>query len=261
MTHEQHLDVALRAAREAVQIIHSYYETDYKISTKEANKTFVTEVDEKAEQAIISILKKETPYGFLGEESGESNSDSEWQWVIDPIDGTKNFIRKLPYFATSIGLMKNGVIEVGIVANPARKEYFSAAKGLGAELNGKAINVSRTEKLSDSIMFHCHGHSIESKNRFSKLNNELATKCSMRKIGTTALELCYVANGGVDTFISSGDELWDYAAGLLIVEEAGGKITDWQGNNWSKGNSYILATNNKVHDDFLSYTRGFQAAE
>ena len=80
----------------------------------------------------------------------------------------------------------------------------------------------------------------------------------MRKIGTTALELCYVANGGVDAFVSSGDEIWDYAAGLLIAEEAGGKITDWRGNDWSKGNSYILATNNKVHKDFLDHTSSFQ---
>ena len=258
MTNEDHLRIAFEAAKKAVTIIQSYYEAEYKISTKEANKTFVTEVDEKVEQAIISILKKETAYSFLGEESGESDNKSEWQWVIDPIDGTKNFIRKLPFFATSIGLMRNGKIEMGVIANPIQEEYFSAAKGLGAKLNGKSITVSSTEYLADSILFHSHGHGIESRERFSMLNNELATKCSMRKIGTTALELCYVANGGVDAFVSSGDEIWDYAAGLLIVEEAGGKITDWRGNDWSKGNSYILATNNEVHNDFLKYTSGFQ---
>lgn len=261
MTHEDHLAIALRAATEAVRIIRSYYETDFGVRTKEASKTFVTEVDEKVEKAIIAILQNETPYGVLGEESGESTSESDWQWIIDPIDGTKNFIRKLPYFSTSIGLSKNGTIEAGVVANPVQEEYFSAARGLGAKLNGTPIHVSKTQNLSEAIMFHCHGHGLESKERFSKLNSQLATKCSMRKIGTTALELCYVANGGVDAFISSGDEIWDYAAGLLIVEEAGGKITDWRGDAWSQGNSYILATNSRVHDDFLAYTQPLQSTE
>lgn len=252
------LILAKRAAEKAGNIIREDY-TKTKTISKKAINDYVTETDVKAEKSIISDLKS-TGYSFLGEESGEINKHTRKRWIIDPLDGTNNFIHGIPFFSTSIALMDGDEILLGVVYDPITKECFSAEKTKGAYMNGIKIKVSNRDDFDGSNILIEHNRSERSiKDFVTALTKLLKNKGPvLLRQGSTALMLCYVANGSAEAFLSAGDAIYDYAAGLIIAKEAGAIISDWKGNKWDNSNSYILASNPGLNDKILKRLKGIQ---
>lgn len=227
-----------------------------KVVKSKGNNDWVTEYDIKIEKSIINILKKNFPDSeFIGEETGSSSIKKEMTWIIDPIDGTNNFIHNYPFFCTSIGLMIKGKISYGAIYDPLRDEFFYAQKNKGAFLNGKRIRVSKVRKVSDTLL--CTGF-ISSKKNYGKKNidnfKRLVFKCrSIRRDGSAALDLAYVACGRLDGFWELGLNSWDTSAGVLLVREAGGRVISADGKNYNilKSKS-LLASNKVILKDILS---------
>ena len=246
------LTIAVRAARKAGDFV--IRESD-KISTvqSKSQNDYVTNVDEAAESLIIDTLSHSYPdHSFLGEESGQTG-ESDYQWVIDPIDGTSNFIRKVPHWAISIALNYKGRTEVAVVYDPIKEELFTAVRGRGAQFNGKRIRVSNSKGLEHSLL--ATGFPFRSEHRldeYMSIFSKLFPHCSdMRRSGSAALDLAYVAAGRFDGFWEFDLKEWDTAAGTLLVTEAGGMISDIKGNpNHLEGNS-IIAANPKAFKAML----------
>lgn len=248
------LDVAIKAAKKGGAVALRYFETSVAREVKE-DKSFVTIADKKSEEVIMREIAKAFPtHGFLCEESGETASASDYQWVIDPIDGTANFVNGIPLFAVSVALLKGGVPIVGVVYNPVGDSLYATAKGKGVRWNGKKVRVSDGTPEHAMISFGPGKKQRERMNAlFLHANDFVKTK---RYLGSCALELAYVARGGTEGFICLGLNKWDYAAGVLLVEEAGGKITDWNGKKWTfGGDGYFIASNGKAHDALLSLVK------
>ncbi len=247
------LNIALRAARKAGEIIARASEQTerLKIETKGTND-FVTDIDRAAEREIVYHIRKAYPdHAILGEESGQSdNPDSDYQWVIDPLDGTTNFIRGIPHYAVSIACLYKGVIEHAVVLDPIRREEFTASRGRGAQLNGRRIRVSQMTSMEGALF----GTGIPYKNRNDELMPEfmgsLAAVASqtagIRRAGAAALDLAYVAAGRLDGFWEVSLNRWDIAAGILLIKEAGGLVSDFQGGNKHFETGNIVAANPKV---------------
>jgi myo-inositol-1(or 4)-monophosphatase len=249
------LTIAVRAARKAGDYILRESEKIQSIKTKSPGD-YVTNVDQAAESLIIDMLSHSYPnHGFLGEESGETeqSSDAEYQWIIDPIDGTTNFIRKVPHWCISIACRYRGKTQVGVVYDPVRDEIFSAVKGQGAQLNGKRIRVSSLRNLDDSLLATGFPFRDETKlDDYMTFFARLFPNCSdMRRAGSAALDLAYVAAGRFDGFWEFGLKPWDTAAGALLVAEAGGMVGDIQGNPNYEDSGSIVAANPKVFKAML----------
>lgn len=249
------LNVATKAAREAGKIINRASQDvgALKVQTKDYND-FVSEVDRSAEEAIISILKEAYPtHGFYGEESGKTNVEAESIWIIDPLDGTTNFLHNFPCYCVSIALQERGVLTQAVIYDPVHNDLFTATKGRGAFLNDKRIRVTNRSKLQDSLI--STGFPFKD---FSYLDTyldifkDMAKKTAgLRRPGSAALDLAYVAAGYTDGFFEINLSPWDIAAGALLVQEAGGIVGDFEGNgSWlSTGN--IVAGNPKVFGQML----------
>ena len=241
------LNIAVKAARRAGQIINrASHELDVlKVATKQPND-FVTEVDRAAEAAIIETLTDAYPhYGILAEESGATAGGSEWQWIIDPLDGTTNFIHGLPQYAVSIALARSGVVEQAVVFDPNRNELFTAGKGAGAFLNDRRIRVSRRDRLQESLIgtgfpYRAFDHIDAYLDIFRELTRRTA---GLRRPGAASLDLAYVACGRYDGFWEFGLSPWDMAAGALLVTEAGGLVSDLHGEpGWLHGGNIVAGT-------------------
>ncbi len=244
------LNIAIKAARRAGQIINrASNDLDLlKVTTKQPND-FVTEVDKAAEAVIIETLREAYPsYGILAEESGLSEGkggDTEYQWIIDPLDGTTNFIHGLPQYAISIALAKGDVIEQAVVFDPNRNELFTASKGAGAFLNERRIRVSRRIKLGDALIGTGFPYRMFDKvDLYLAIFKELAEKTAgQRRPGAASLDLAYVACGRYDGFWEFGLSPWDMAAGALLISEAGGLISDLRGDaNYLETGNVIAGT-------------------
>lgn len=252
------LNIAIKAARRAGQIINrASNDLDLlKVSTKQPND-FVTEVDKAAEAIIIETLQEAYPsYGILAEESGQSDGkggDSEYQWIIDPLDGTTNFIHGLPQYAISIALAKGDVIEQAVVFDPNRNELFTASKGAGAFLNERRIRVSRRLKLGDSLIGTGFPYRMFDKvDLYLAIFKELAEKTAgQRRPGAASLDLAYVACGRYDGFWEFGLSPWDMAAGALLISEAGGLISDLRGDANYLDTGNVIAGTPKVFAPLL----------
>jgi myo-inositol-1(or 4)-monophosphatase len=246
------LTIAVRAARKAGDFIIRESDKISTVQTKTQND-YVTNVDRAAESLIIDTLSHSySDHAFLGEESGQTG-ESDYQWVIDPIDGTSNFIRKVPHWAISIALSYKGRTEVAVVYDPIKEELFTAVRGRGAQFNGKRIRVSNSKGLEHSLL--ATGFPFRSEKRleeYMSIFNRLFPHCSdMRRAGSAALDLAYVAAGRFDGFWEFDLKEWDTAAGVLLVEEAGGMVSDLKGNpNYLEGNS-IIAANPKAYKAML----------
>lgn len=251
------LNVAIRAARAAGAIINrAALDVDLlKISVKGPND-FVSEVDRAAEAAIIEILLQAYPdHGILAEESGSShgNRKSEFQWIIDPLDGTTNFLHGLPIYAVSIGLAHRDVVQQGVVYDPARNDLFFASRGRGAFLNDRRLRVSKRTQLSDALVgtgfpFR-RGDDFE---RYLRMMQSVMQRCAgVRRPGAAALDLCYVAAGWYDGFFETGLNPWDVAAGSLIVTEAGGLIGNFTGESQFLHQREIVAGNPKIYGQLV----------
>ncbi|MDO8564775.1 MAG: inositol monophosphatase [bacterium] len=247
----QLLNTAIRAAQKGGEVVARYYETGVAREVKD-DKSFVTRADKEAEEAIITEIKSQFPdHGFLGEESGKTMGASEYTWVIDPLDGTSNFVNGIPIFGVSVAVLQQGSPVAAAVYQPVGNTLYSAEKGKGTYWNGKPVRVSNGDAQHAMISFGPGKKEKERLNRiFSRVESYVKTK---RYLGSAALELAFLARGGTEGFICLGLNSWDYAAGVLIVEEAGGLITHLDGTPWKFGDGdSFIASNGKIHDKLVS---------
>lgn len=252
------LQIALKAARAASKIIIENFGKSKDSSVKGDAKGLVTATDLAAEKAILEILSTESDYKILSEESASFQKGIGPKWVVDPLDGTNNFARSIPLFAVSIGLMDGNESLVGVIIDPINQKEYYATKGGGAFCNGKKVIHSKFDTDYIPMLFLNHGYAEADRSKFKELSKRLASDYNILKLGTTAVELCYIANGSVDGFICSGDELWDFAAGIVIAQEAGCIFTDWKGNPWDGTHSHLLITRPEIHNDLVKIIEDLQ---
>lgn len=247
----QFLAVALEAAAKAESVIMDYYSSGVASELK-SDGTPVTVADTEAERIIIETITSEFPdHGFLGEESGDTHSSSPYVWIIDPIDGTKNYIRHIPLFGTQIALMKADELILGISNIPAMNELLYAEKGKGVFLNDEQTNVTAVNQISDAMISHGGMDAFGERGVLENLCNLAMDAARIRSFGD-----CYMyhllASGRVDSVIEAAISIWDIAALTVIVEEAGGRVTDLQGKTIDKNTDSILATNGFLHQQILT---------
>jgi myo-inositol-1(or 4)-monophosphatase len=250
------INVMIKACRIAGKtIIRDYGEIENLQVSLKGPGDFVTACDKKVEKILIEELQKARPnYSILSEEIGEIKKDEFFKWIIDPIDGTANFLHGIPHFAISIGLEQNNEIICGIIYDPIKDEMFAAEKGNGAYLNNQRIRVSSRSKLKDCIIF-TGGPKSEASNRelVIKEYNKFSSKVDVpiRKFGSAALDMAYVAAGRCDGFWQRNLNYWDIAAGIILIKESGGFVTDFNGENGYIQNRTILASNSKINKEMI----------
>jgi myo-inositol-1(or 4)-monophosphatase len=254
------LNIAVRAARRAGSIINraALEGGGLKVRAKQAND-FVTQVDDAAEAAIIDIVRKAYPgHGFLAEESGASPGSEEYVWIIDPLDGTTNFIHGFPQYCVSIGVQHRGALAHAVVYDPGRNELFTASKGRGAFLNDRRIRVSKCAHLKDALVGT--GFPFRELDRIElysrQLNHLMRSSAGVRRAGSAALDFAYVACGRLDAFWELGLSPWDMAAGALLVQEAGGLVGDLEGEQSYLTSGDVCAATPKVLAALLEALRG-----
>lgn len=261
------LNIAIKAARRASQIINRASQDIERLQvTRKQQSDFVTEVDRAAEAAIIETLREAYPeHAILAEESGHSagrDTDSEYEWIIDPLDGTTNFIHGVPQYAVSIALRHKGVLTQAVVYDTVRNELFTASKGGGAFLNDRRIRVSRCIKLEDALIGTGFPYrAFEHADAYLGIFRELMQKTAgMRRPGAASLDLAWVACGRLDGFFEFGLSPWDMAGGALLISEAGGLVGDLTGeaNYLERGN--LIAGNPKVFAQLLQIVGPFRSA-
>ncbi len=245
------LEIATEAALAAGAVLQGYWGNLGAIAEKGRPGDLVTEADKAAEAVILDIMRRHLPsHSILAEESGQlGEKDSLYLWAIDPLDGTTNYTHQYPFFATSIGLLIAGVPQIGVIFDPFHNELFRAAKGLGATRNRRPIQVSQTTELSKSLLVTGFAY-----DRRETADNNYAEFCylthltqGVRRSGSASLDLAHVACGRVDGYWERGLAPWDIAAGIVLVEEAGGKVTAYDDTPLSIESGRILATNGQIH--------------
>ncbi len=247
-------EVLLLAAAEAGKIIQFYFNGTFAVNNKGTVNNLVTEVDQMSEDKIIAVIREHFPdHSIISEEVGELKKDSDYEWIIDPIDGTVNFAHGIPICCVSIALTYKGDLQLGAVFNPMMNELFFAEKGKGATLNGIPIGVSKKTDFKKACLVtgfpykwpETHEHPIKVFERF------VMEGLPIRRLGSAAIDLCWVACGRFDGFWEYNLSSWDVAAGYLIVLEAGGKVTNFQGSPYDVFNRETLATNGFIHQAML----------
>jgi myo-inositol-1(or 4)-monophosphatase len=245
--------VALRAARAAGRI-HLKRLSRISVNRKSNSIDLVTEADRESEAAIIEVIHRAFPtHAILAEESGASTHESDHRWIVDPLDGTTNFAHGFPQFCVSIGYERRGRMQAAVIYDALKKETFVAHRGRGARLNGKPIHVSGTDSLSASLLLTGFPYDRRERRRFYLCFWEtfmLRTQ-GVRRTGAAALDLAYVAAGRTDGFWEFGLKPWDVAAGSLIVEEAGGVVTNMDGSPLDLAGGQIVASNSAIHHAML----------
>jgi myo-inositol-1(or 4)-monophosphatase len=213
----------------------------------------VTEIDEEAEQVIRKELLGTFPsYRMLAEEGGELAGEEDARWIVDPLDGTTNYAHGLPIFCVSVALERAGEMVVGVVHDPIHEETFAAERGRGATLNGEPINVSNTDELIRALIATGFPYDrAEMPEALELFESFAATTQGMRRLGSAALDLCYVASGRIDGYYERGIWTWDLAAGSVILEEAGGKLTDYRGGVLDLDGREIVASNGRLHPSIV----------
>ena len=249
------LNFAIETAREAGQILLEKFGRKINIS-KKGDIDLVTEADLASEKAIIERIRSHYPkHSILAEESGEassSDSGNSWKWIVDPLDGTTNYAHGYPCFCVTLALEHDGEIVVGVTFDPTRNELFAAEKGKGATLNNKPIRVSETEKLSESLIITGFPYDFKQKENFAKHLTEFLLKSrGVRRDGSAAIDMAYVACGRFDGFWEEGLHAWDVAAGVLLIEEAGGRVSYYDDSKFSIYAPPICADNGLIHAEML----------
>ena len=248
----QFLTVALEAAKNAEEVITAYYSDDIKVELKD-DETPVTLADRGAEKVIRDTISRAFPdHGFLGEEFGTQEGTSPYMWIIDPIDATKNYIRKIPIFGTQIALMKGDELILGVSNAPLLNELLYAEAGGGAFLNGEPIQVSDVSQPKDAMI--CHGglNWFIEKGTFPGIYNLINNTARSRGFGDFYM-YHLVASARADAVVEAAISIWDIAAITVIVREAGGKVTDIQGQSVTKETASLVATNGVLHSTVLNY--------
>ncbi len=242
------------AALEAGKILKDNFEGTFKISSKDVVSNLVTEIDQKSEDKIIEIIKRDFPgHNIISEEAGLIFQESEYKWIIDPIDGTVNYAHSIPLTCVSIAVEKNEQVIAGIVYNPMANEFFFAEKEKGALFNDEKIAVSKTFSLKKSLLVtgFPYDSSKYKPDPVSVFKKFIMRDIPIRRLGSAALDLCWTACGRFDGFWEYNLNAWDVAAGYLILSEAGGEITNFKGEKFSIYGKEILATNGLIHDEML----------
>jgi myo-inositol-1(or 4)-monophosphatase len=247
------LDLAVHAAKEAGDILLSYWGQIDEYETKGESGNLVTLADKESEAKIISLILASFPeHAILAEESGarKKEDNPEFLWVIDPLDGTTNFTHQYPLFAISIALLIHGIPQIGVVYNPLLNELFVAQRGCGAQFNGKAIQVSSKNRLEDSLLStgFAYDRRHTSDNNYAEFCHFTHISHGVRRGGAAAIDLAYVAAGRLDGFWERGLQIWDIAAGVLLVEEAQGKVSSYQNTEIDLYSGKIIATNARIHE-------------
>lgn len=253
------LNIAVRAARVAGNIIARGFENRDDLDTQSKGENdFVTKIDKEAEQAIISKIKQSYPdHAFYGEESGKQGDDETYTWLIDPLDGTTNFIKGIPHFCVSIALLHKGRLDQAVVFDPIRGELFTASRGNGAQLNGYRIRASKSKDLSQTIL--ATAFPFKNKNTLAEFTKQFTQVFSaagdIRRTGSAALDMAYVAAGRFDGYWERGINPWDTAAGELLVRESGGLVTDFAGNNDPLYSGEIVAGSPRVVQSLVKHLK------
>jgi len=249
----------IKATQVGGAIMKEYFDKTFTISNKEGINNLVTEVDHKSEQAIFAAIKEQFPaHHILSEESGELIQDSTYKWIIDPIDGTVNYANGIPICCVSIGIEKEGKMVMGAVYNPFINEFYFAERDKGAMLNDKMIHVStKTELIKSCLVTGFPYTYLDMPNGPLEVFGKLVRKgIPVRRLGSAAMDLCWVAAGRFDGFYEHKLQAWDSAAGFIIIEEAGGKVTDLKGEYYNPYQPGIIATNGKIHSELLNVVNG-----
>ena len=247
-----YLETAIEIAREAGALINNFAERRIPFQLK-GEFDLVTEADKATEELIVSRLQSHFPtHSIIGEEGGERKSTSEYCWYVDPVDGTTNFAHGFPVYNTTLALARNGELIAGVILDPTRNEVFAAEKGGGAYLNGRRIKVSKAARVEDSLV----ATGFPSVRRHHNVNihfyYQLALQShGVRRAGAAAIDLAYVACGRLDAFWEFGLKPWDMAAGILLIEEAGGRTTNAKGGERSLDGKHLLTTNGLIHAEML----------
>ncbi len=243
----------IQTIKKAGRILINYFQKDKKLpKLRRYGKEIVTVYDRLIDKFLIKKISQKFPNdNFFTEESGLIKKNSDFLWLIDSLDGTSNFAVGNPFFSISIALLKNKKLILGIVYSPIIDELYFAEKGKGAFLNNQKIKVSQVKDLKKSYLYFCEGGE-KNRKRTAKIIKKVYPKViELRKLGSAALECCWVASGKGEGYITTKIEPWDVAAGSLIVEEAGGKVTDFKGNFWQPIKTDFVASNNKIHSSLL----------
>ena len=253
------LQFAIETAREAGHLLLEKFGRITAV-TKKGDINLVTEADLASEALIIERIKSHHPkHAILAEEAGNAvvvDGSNVWKWIIDPLDGTTNYAHGYPCFAVTLALEHDGDIVIGVTFDPTRNELFAAERKQGATLNGKSISVSSTERLSESLICTGFPYDFKRKEDFARhLTAFLLSSRGVRRDGSAAIDLAYVACGRFDGFWEEGLNPWDMAAGKLLIEEAGGWVTDYSGSPFSIYNPPVVASNGRVHNEMLDILR------
>lgn len=247
--------IAVQAARQGGAILLDYAKKGFHVHQKDQAINLVTEADLRSEEAVIETIRRAFPHHqILSEEQGLQDIPTHpIKWIIDPLDGTTNFAHGFPMYNVSIGVEYEGACVLGVVYDPTRNELFLAQKGKGATLNGTPIHVSTTPKLNEALLVTGFAYDVH-----TAKDNNLKEFCAftvrargMRRTGTAAIDLCYIACGRFDGFWELQLNPWDTAAGKVILEEAGGKITNYEGDPYSIYGDTIIATNTHIHPEMV----------
>jgi myo-inositol-1(or 4)-monophosphatase len=254
------LRLAMEAAREAGRIQMNHLGRSQPMELK-GDFNPVTEVDRLSERAIVKRIVEAFPdHDVLAEETPFEGKGSSWKWIVDPLDGTTNYSHGFPFFSVSIGLEAYGEVILGVVYVPPLEELFHAEKGKGAFLNGRQISVSRADDLNRSLL--CTGFPYDVRDHVDHylmyFKNFIVRSFAIRRPGSAAIDLCYLAAGRFDGFWELNLQPWDVAAGSLMITEAGGKVTDFKGEPFRIYSKEILATNGLIHEQMLEVMRNVQ---
>jgi myo-inositol-1(or 4)-monophosphatase len=257
------LNTAIKAARRAATVINrASFDVERIAVTEKQHNDFVTDVDQAAEQAIVETLLKAYPdHAILAEESGASanlNDESEFAWIIDPIDGTTNFMHGYPNYCVSIALQQRGIITQAVIYDPVRNDLFTASKGAGAFLNDKRIRVTKHDRIANTLIGSGHGAGPRALDEFMRMYQIVAERCQgVRSSGSAALELANVAAGRIDGYYEKGLKPWDIAAGSLLVTEAGGICGEFNGESDYLHKGDIIAASPKVFGQMVTLLSPF----
>jgi myo-inositol-1(or 4)-monophosphatase len=248
------LEVAIQAAQKAGDVLLANFHSDKQVKHK-GKGNLVTQIDLLAEKAVMEVLKQEYPdHKILSEETNSTTDISGYTWIVDPLDGTNNYVYGVPFFCTNVALAKDEDILVGVSYAPMTRELFWAETGKGAYLNDSPIHVSQVSTLEAAMVGFDLGYDDGEAREMLDLATKLWGKIHcMRLIGSSALGLAYVAAGRISLYYHRFIYPWDIAPGLLLVKEAGGQVTDWQGKPATLHNSQIIASNSKLHSAFTTF--------
>lgn len=256
-TNKTAMEVATTAALKAGQVLTEKF-TSIKTFQSKGRGNVVSEADFAAEKVIKQLISEQYPdFGIISEESEAVKGKSDYQWVIDPLDGSRNYVSGVPHFAVNIALVRGEEILLGLTYDPSRKEIFTAVKGNGAYLNGKQVWVGKAADIKNSLVGLDMGYNdARGKDALTLLNALWPGMQSIRVMGSAALGLAYVAAGRLDIYFHHNLYPWDVAPGILMIQEAGGVITDRNGNPMNYEIGHLIAANKAVHSDFLCLTEG-----